>query len=436
VGEAGPSSLRCRICVLSYSVDACGLHERHRGREEHEYHECGMTARLPRCASAKEQQRMRGREGLLVASVAMGIALLLLIAVFTTSSSDPHATTHHMVDSDDPPVVSLSNNQQYMRKMEIGATTTATSEAAGSERVRAVTALLRSILFFGDSLTSGAYYAFGGGRLVFTMRDWSVVVAQALNEKVSKLMKDEGDAPTAAHHIKVTHRGYPGKDSKALAKKLRGLLRQANPNEYRGNGTYASIGNEPPPTFSLVVILSGTNDIVGLRNSLPDAVEQVRGMMLDVSNINCGVASGRLYGNNGGGSHHPSMRCGSAALLTPPMNFSAPLEWYADPLPRAFCAGKPPHVHMMLHQRQLDFNKRMLTSLPASCAMFDWTGPEGIAAAEAAGVPATMHGYGGRDEVRSFWSDCLHPNGAGYDRFGRMVAEWLWDVATHNRSVC
>jgi hypothetical protein len=363
---------------------------------------------------------MRARGGLLVTSIAMGISLLLLIAVYTTSSSDARVSTHHMVDNDNPSAVTLPNHQQYMGNMEIGATKTAL-EAAGSGRVRAVTALLRSILFYGDSLTSGASYAFGGGRLAFTTRDWSVVVAQALNEKLSKLIKEEGDAPTAAHRVEVTHRGYPGKDSKALAKKLRGLLRQANPKEYRGNGTYASIRNEPPPAFSLVVILSGTNDVVGLRNSLPDAVEQVRGMMQDVSNINCGVASGRLNRNDGEGNHHPSMRCGSVALLTPPMNFSVPLEWYADPLPRAFCAGKPPHVHTMLHERQLDFNKRLLKSLPACCAMFDWTGPEGRAAAEAAGVPAMMHGYGGRDEVRSFWSDCLHPNGAGYERLGRTA---------------
>ncbi|CUE73429.1 lipase, putative [Bodo saltans] len=312
------------------------------------------------------------------------------------------------------------------------------SAAILPNHVKSITEVLRSILFFGDSLTAGAYYSASpssstnkGGRLTFTTRDWPAIVAQSLNAKLLTLMNNvsQGESNMATSHrmITVTHKGYPGKDSKALATKLRAFLRRANNDKHHSSGNESS---EVTSAFSLVVILSGTNDIVGLKNNLTEAVDHIRGMHQDVNDINC--KSTHVTPFQSAGASLPTRRrpsCGSVALLTPPMNFSTPLDWYPDPFTRAFCAGKPPHVHDILHKRHRELNRNLVTSLSPHLPVFDWSGAEGIAAAHAAGV-SPIEGFGGQGEVRQYWSDCLHPNRAGYDRFGLVLAEWIWEMAT------
>jgi hypothetical protein len=80
--------------------------------------------------------------------------------------------------------------------------------------------------------------------------------------------------PNVSATIRVTHLGFPGKDSRALAKKLRKELeRQTRTSQL--------------PRYSLVLIMSGTNDVVGLSNSLDGALESIQQMHSDVQAINC-----------------------------------------------------------------------------------------------------------------------------------------------------
>lgn len=277
-----------------------------------------------------------------------------------------------------------------------------TQLATTPTRVDPRLALLRSVLIFGDSLTAGAYYSTlrdSRTLLKFTTTDWSRVVEASLRSRLAAL------GPDAAASVHVEHKGYPGKDSAALAKKLRQLLRRANP---RGTTT------EPPtPAYSLLVIMSGTNDVVGLRNNLSTSNEHIMDMHRAVREINC---------RQGPSS---SSACGSIALQMPPMNFSVPPEWYPDAVPRAYCATKSstPHVQELIQHRHRTLNEYIANAFP-QCHM-NWSNPLG-------GQPIVTHGVGGMEEVRRYWSDCIHPNAEGYERFGTILADWLWRFGTDN----
>lgn len=269
--------------------------------------------------------------------------------------------------------------------------------------------LLRSVLIFGDSLTAGAYYSAHGGHLKFETHNWAKVVENILNMKIEawgKAHRINGNHPLPA--AKVTRIGFPGKDSKALSKKLRKVLQR------RWNAAQRTSSDKRHlPEYSLVLIMSGTNDVVGLGNDLAMAMGYVKEMHRDVRTMNCGRAAAADHQL----VEDRRAQCGSVALLIPPLNFSVPSYWYHDELPRAYCSGKAlvPAVTHALHSRQRQLNREIEAAFPSCCV--DMVN----ASIAYAASPPILHGLGGVQEVQQFWSDCLHPNAQGYDRFGRVV---------------
>ena len=253
-------------------------------------------------------------------------------------------------------------------------------------------ALLRNVFLFGDSLTAGAYYAErAGGGLKLTSHNWAPAAEAWLRRQYCKSRSSRHyssfDECVAQIPIHVSAKGFPGKASKALLDKL---------------GRAQATGKLSH--FSLIVIMSGTNDIVGLRGELRDAVRYVESLHRIAADAACRDKPGR---------------CGTVALLPPPFNYSLPSSWYRQKTPRAYCGKSSKAVT----RRGSDLKKLLLDSSSVGHCFMSWDGATDL-------VHDAIHGNS------SLWSDCLHPNDHGYEAFGRTVAAHLWEVAEGRQSLC
>ena len=299
--------------------------------------------------------------------------------------------------------------------------TVSSAIGGGSGGLLRAVQLLRNVLLFGDSLTAGAYYRESPtGRLILTAHSWAPRVQEALRHRLCarvvgpvasthkpphgvrvQMERASGlrNAPWAATMatclatapIHVSSKGYPGKASKALHEKL------------------VKMTARKVADYSLVVIMSGTNDIVGLRGDLMEAARHVEQMHRFAHGAACSgeqpppVTEDQLSASQ--------TVCGTIALLPLPFNYSLPPAWYGQRTPRGYC-GKQPHA---VTARRLRLDALMRASAVVGRCAMDWHGA-GMAHSLEAGD-------------RALWSDCLHPNALGYDRLGAIVASHLWRVA-------
>lgn len=301
-------------------------------------------------------------------------------------------------------------------------TTTASSLAGtGAAAALAALPLLRNVLLFGDSLTSGAYYreTGGGRRMELVAHSWAPEVQRTLRHLLCDELFSNGAKPEAhlalgrsaaecltTAPVRVVSKGYPGKASRELLDRLRRVRRLSD--------------------FSLVAIMSGTNDVVGMRSNLAASVGSIEAMHRVAHSAVCQESSPSSLTCPGSSVctssavHVASRRetCGTVALLPPPFNYSLEPEWYRQQRPRGYCSKEAAAIASRGQQLL-----QLLRSSPVvgRCAM-DWTG----------------HGLDHNRERgnRSLWSDCLHPNAAGYDVFGTVVGRHLWLVATGKREKC
>ena len=258
------------------------------------------------------------------------------------------------------------------------------------------TADLRIVLL-GDSLTAGSFYEETGTppnvKFRFTRRPW----AGAMRRELQRL--------SPGLNVTVDTQGFPGKNTAQITGHAFG----------RGGKAAAAVSSA-----NVVIAMAGTNDIIGSNAAMDEA------LTVEAAGTAAAAILRRI-----GALHARLAKRGicSIALPPPPLHFDVDAAGYSGSTKvRPYC-----------HKRKLDRSLRLLrNSLVQQMAIE----AKGVVTTPSR-VPCVMElDWGTVNPVTSeglkrLWSDCLHPNAAGYRNVGVAAARYLTaTLATNCSSPC
>jgi lysophospholipase L1-like esterase len=240
------------------------------------------------------------------------------------------------------------------------------------------------IVILGDSLVAGGYWSERDGALKLSYAPWDVAFRDAFLRRAQQRV-----LRCAGPNLTVTAFGYPGR-------RIRGVLDMIVASGSKA-AKYAAM-RTAVSAADVVVILLGTNDVlagntVAMRDEMNRLVtlhERVRALSDD--------------------------RAVTIAVTPLPLHVSLPSSAFGQQLlARPICHSQMNDAVQNERQKLLELLNRSVLARCRSDAI-------------ATGLQATGGARGLSAELEQFWSDCVHPNPAGFAVMGARLGESVADM--------
>jgi lysophospholipase L1-like esterase len=240
------------------------------------------------------------------------------------------------------------------------------------------------IVILGDSLVAGGYWSERDGALKLSYAPWDAAFRDAFHRRAQ-----QRDLRCVGPNLTVTAFGYPGR-------RIRGVLDMIVASGSKA-AKYAAM-RTAVSAADIVVILLGTNDVlaantVAMRDEMNRLVtlhERVRALSDD--------------------------RAVTIAVTPPPLHMSLPPSAFGQQLlARPICHSQMNDVVQRERQKLLELLNHSVLARCRSDAI-------------ATGLQTTSGAGSLAAELEQFWSDCVHPNPAGFAVMGARLGESVADM--------